>query len=173
VKPKLVQLNEVAPVPAGPETLAVPVHRRPPPACGAEIVNVPVKLVETTLPVIVPFQSGLTAAQVPVTVPPDWSRLMKIATGCQLLDSRLPVQTPDTCAKFDGAFGLFVQPVRRMMLADFGDDAVVLRRQAQKVVRRTAKRSKRQLSPEGRARLVAALKKRWAKVRREKAAKTS
>jgi len=58
------------------------------------------------------------------------------------------------------------------MLAELGDDAVVLRRRAEKVVRPTAKKGKRQLSPEGRARLVAALKKRWAKVRKEKAAKT-
>jgi hypothetical protein len=58
------------------------------------------------------------------------------------------------------------------MLADLGDDAVILRRQAKKIVRRTAKKGKRQLSPEGRARLVAALRKRWAKVRKEKAAKT-
>ena len=57
------------------------------------------------------------------------------------------------------------------MLADLGDDAVVLRRRARKAVRRVTKKRKRQLSPEGRARLVAALKKRWAKVRKEKAAK--
>ena len=58
------------------------------------------------------------------------------------------------------------------MLAELGDDAVGLRRRTQRVVRRTTKRGKRQLSPEGRARLVAALKKRWAKVRRKKAATT-
>ena len=58
------------------------------------------------------------------------------------------------------------------MLADLGDDAVVLRRRARRVVRRATKKRKRQLSPEGRARLVAAVKKRWAKVRKEKAAKS-
>ena len=58
------------------------------------------------------------------------------------------------------------------MLADLGDDAAVLRRRARKAVPRVTRKRKRQLSPEGRARLVAALKKRWAKVRKEKAAKS-
>jgi ElaB/YqjD/DUF883 family membrane-anchored ribosome-binding protein len=54
------------------------------------------------------------------------------------------------------------------MLADLGDDAAVLRRRARKAVRRVTKKRKRQLSPEGRARLVAAVKKRWAKTRQAK-----
>ena len=57
------------------------------------------------------------------------------------------------------------------MLADLGDDAVVAGRRARKAVRRVTRKRKRQLSPEGRARLVAAVKKRWAKTRQEQAKK--
>jgi hypothetical protein len=48
------------------------------------------------------------------------------------------------------------------MLADLGDDVATGRRRARKVVRKATKKRKRNLSPEGRARIIAAVKKRWA-----------
>ena len=66
---------------APPLTLAVPVHRCPTPvAVGAEIVNVPVKLMLSVVPVIVPFQSfPLLEAHVPVTVLDDCDSRMSTA----------------------------------------------------------------------------------------------
>jgi hypothetical protein len=58
----------------------------------------------------------------------------------------------------------------RDMLADLGDDAAIARHAGRKAVRKaTAKgrKVKRNLSPEGRAAIIAAVKRRWA---RQKAA---
>jgi hypothetical protein len=54
------------------------------------------------------------------------------------------------------------------MLADLGDDAAIARHRARKAVRRIG--AKRNVSPEGRARILAALKRRWAKYHAEQKA---
>jgi hypothetical protein len=54
------------------------------------------------------------------------------------------------------------------MLADLGDAGVVARRRVTRRVRKARKATTRRLSPEGRARIIAAAKRRWAKARRKK-----
>jgi hypothetical protein len=58
------------------------------------------------------------------------------------------------------------------MLANLGDYAVVTRRRTKRAVRRVAKRRRRRLSAQGRANIIAAAKKRWARVRKGRTAKS-
>jgi hypothetical protein len=58
------------------------------------------------------------------------------------------------------------------MLANLGDYAVVARRRGRRAVRRVVKSRRRRLSAQGRANIIAAAKKRWARVRKEKRAKS-
>jgi ElaB/YqjD/DUF883 family membrane-anchored ribosome-binding protein len=53
------------------------------------------------------------------------------------------------------------------MLDNLGDRAVVARRRAGRAVRKVTRRRKRRLSAEGRANIIAATKKRWARVRNQ------
>lgn len=106
VKPGLVQFTVLLVVRAEPLTLAVPVQRGPTPsAFGAVSVNVPLKLELVTVPVIVPFQSKAGATHVPLTLLALWENCTFTAAAFQLDDCRFPVQFPESCAKFDGAFG--------------------------------------------------------------------
>jgi ElaB/YqjD/DUF883 family membrane-anchored ribosome-binding protein len=57
------------------------------------------------------------------------------------------------------------------MLGDLGDRAVVARRRARRAVRKVTRRRKRRLSAQGRANIIAATKKRWARVRKQRGAK--
>jgi ElaB/YqjD/DUF883 family membrane-anchored ribosome-binding protein len=57
------------------------------------------------------------------------------------------------------------------MLDKLGDYAIVARRRARRAVRRVTRRRRRRLSARGRANIIAAAKKRWALVRKAKAAK--
>jgi hypothetical protein len=52
------------------------------------------------------------------------------------------------------------------MLADLGDAGVIARRRLRRRVRKARGTGVRRLSPEGRARIIAAAKRRWAKARR-------
>jgi hypothetical protein len=54
------------------------------------------------------------------------------------------------------------------MLGTVGDGVVVARRRAGRVVRKVTRRRKRRLSALGRANIIAAAKKRWARVRKER-----
>jgi hypothetical protein len=57
------------------------------------------------------------------------------------------------------------------MLGKLGDGVVVARQRARRAVRKVTRRRKRRLSAQGRANIIAATKKRWARVRKERAAK--
>ena len=57
------------------------------------------------------------------------------------------------------------------MLDKLGDYAVVARRRARRAVRKVTRRRTRRLSAQGRANIIAAAKKRWARVRKGKASK--
>ena len=54
------------------------------------------------------------------------------------------------------------------MLGKLGDGVVVARRRARRAVRKVTRQRKRRLSAQGRANIIAAAKKRWARVRKEK-----
>lgn len=90
-------------VAAGPLTLAVPVHRDPPPMAGADIVNEPEKLAEVVVPEIVPFQSlPDDDAHVPLTESPACVNCTFTAVAAKLFDSRFPVHVPEICAAAGG-----------------------------------------------------------------------
>jgi hypothetical protein len=55
------------------------------------------------------------------------------------------------------------------MLDNLGDGVVVARRRARRALKKVRRR--RRLSAQGRANIIAAAKKRWARARRQKAAK--
>jgi hypothetical protein len=55
------------------------------------------------------------------------------------------------------------------MLGKLGDGVVVARRRARRAVRKVTRRRTRRLSAQGRANIIAAAKKRWARVRKGKA----
>jgi hypothetical protein len=57
------------------------------------------------------------------------------------------------------------------MLGKLGDGVVVARRRARRAVRKATRRRKRRRSAQGRANIIAAAKKRWARVRKAKATK--
>jgi hypothetical protein len=57
------------------------------------------------------------------------------------------------------------------MLGKLGDGVVVARRRARRAVRKVTRRRKRRLSAKGRANIIAAARKRWARVRKGKGAK--
>jgi hypothetical protein len=57
------------------------------------------------------------------------------------------------------------------MLGKLGDGVVVARRRAGRVARKATRRRRRRLSAQGRANIIAAAKKRWARVRKAKGAK--
>ena len=61
-------------------------------------VKAPLKVLGSTVPVIVPDHWATWTAHVPFTPVPDCVRLSVIATCARLLDSRVPVQVPATCA---------------------------------------------------------------------------
>lgn len=58
------------------------------------------------------------------------------------------------------------------MLVDLGDQAVIARRRARRAVRGFTKKRRRRLSAQGRANIIAAAKKRWARIRKERTAKS-
>jgi hypothetical protein len=55
------------------------------------------------------------------------------------------------------------------LLGTVGDGVVVARRRSRRAVRKVTRRRKRRLSAQGRANIIAAAKKRWARIRKEKA----
>ena len=57
------------------------------------------------------------------------------------------------------------------MLGRLGDGVVVARRRGRRAVRKLTRRRKRRLSARGRANIIAAAKKRWARVRKAKGTK--
>jgi hypothetical protein len=57
------------------------------------------------------------------------------------------------------------------MLGTLGDGVVVARRRAGRAVRKVTRRRKRRLSAQGRANIIAGVRKRWARVRKRKAVK--
>jgi hypothetical protein len=59
------------------------------------------------------------------------------------------------------------------MLGNLGDGVVVARRRARRAVRKVTRRRRRRLSAQGRANIIAAAKKRWARVRKARAASRS
>jgi hypothetical protein len=58
------------------------------------------------------------------------------------------------------------------LLGTVGDGVLVARRRAGRAVRKVTRRRKRRLSAQGRANIIAAAKKRWARVRKEKRSKS-
>jgi len=54
------------------------------------------------------------------------------------------------------------------MLADLGDAGVIARRRVRRRLRKARGAGRRRLSPEGRARIIAAAKRRWAKARKRR-----
>jgi hypothetical protein len=57
------------------------------------------------------------------------------------------------------------------MLGKLGDGVVVARRRARRALRKVTRRRRRRLSAQGRANIIAGVRKRWARVRKEKAAR--
>jgi hypothetical protein len=57
------------------------------------------------------------------------------------------------------------------LLGNLGDGVVVARRRTRRAVRKVTRRRRRLLSAQGRANIIAGVRKRWARVRKEKAAK--
>jgi hypothetical protein len=55
------------------------------------------------------------------------------------------------------------------MLGKLGDGVVVARRRAGRAVRKVTRRRRRRLSAQGRANIIAGVRKRWARVRKGKA----
>jgi len=100
LNPGLVQV--IVDAPALPLNDAVPVHA-PPVTLRALIVKLPLNVLGSVVPLIVPVQLWTSTAQVPFTPDPACVRLSVIACCAQLFDSKVPVQEP---AMFAGGGGL-------------------------------------------------------------------
>jgi hypothetical protein len=57
------------------------------------------------------------------------------------------------------------------LLGTVGDGVVVARRRARRAVRKVTRRRRRRLSAQGRANIIAGVRKRWARMRKAKATK--